>query len=345
MVVGLSEKRVSGLVAWECNCDCGSKGVIVPTKRLRNGDTSSCGCLRSKRKVKTGRMTEDLTGKKFNLLTAIKFDEEKSKIRKQNFWLCKCDCGNSELVSVNATNLRKGYTKGCCACKDKRLKIGNTKHGMKYTRIYRLWRSMKSRCYYPKINGYENYGGRGIKVCDDWQKFEPFYNWAMDNGYSDDLTIDRIDVDGDYEPSNCQWISSKQQMRNMQNTIYVNYKNKEYVLLDLLEELGREEEYNKIRSRIRRGWEIEEALESPFNMQRNHYYFVKGLYAEFKENEVGHKINKSDFIEKYIDKQYNSRFATYANSDYIQKTMKQLGIKNNRFYIEKVEGELINENK
>ena len=92
--------------------------------------------------------------------------------------------------------------------------IGNPKHGLSKTRIHRIWHSMYCRCYYPKTNGYKNYGGRGIKVCEEWKHldgFINFYNWAMSHGYNDYLTLDRIDNDKDYEPSNCRWITPKEQ--------------------------------------------------------------------------------------------------------------------------------------
>ena len=84
-------------------------------------------------------------------------------------------------------------------------------HGLSKTRLYTIWHSMKCRCHYPATNQYKNYGGRGIKICDEWEKgFLPFYNWAMSNGYKDDLTLDRINVNGNYEPSNCKWSTKKE---------------------------------------------------------------------------------------------------------------------------------------
>lgn len=94
-------------------------------------------------------------------------------------------------------------------------------HGCSKTRLYETWCCMKKRCYNQKDKRYKNYGGRGIKVCDEWQTFEPFYDWAMANGYREDLTIDRIDVDGNYEPSNCRWATMIEQMRNTTRNHFV----------------------------------------------------------------------------------------------------------------------------
>ena len=131
-------------------------------------------------------------------------------------WLCKCDCGKTKIMRGDV--LRKGVTS--CGCKT-RYKHGGCVGG-KVSRLYVIWRDMKSRCSNPKNNGYSDYGGRGISVCDEWyHSFENFQNWAKKNGYRDDLTIDRIDADGNYEPENCRWISNIKQQRNKRNTVFI----------------------------------------------------------------------------------------------------------------------------
>jgi len=95
------------------------------------------------------------------------------------------------------------------------------KHGMSETRLYKTWENMKIRCNNPNAHNYHNYGGRGIKVCPEWFEFIPFMKWAMANGYADNLTLDRMDVNGDYEPSNCRWTTVKEQQNNMRNTVYI----------------------------------------------------------------------------------------------------------------------------
>lgn len=99
--------------------------------------------------------------------------------------------------------------------------MGKFKHGLTGTRLYRIWKAMKRRCNNPNLEAYKNYGGRGIKVCKEWDVFSEFHNWAIRNGYSDDLTIDRIDNDDDYNPFNCRWVSRRVQSYNQRETVFV----------------------------------------------------------------------------------------------------------------------------
>lgn len=121
--------------------------------------------------------------------------------RKARMVMCLCECGNS--ISLRYENFRAGRTKSC-GC----LNTGAPKtHGKCYTRLYKILSGMKQRCNNPNRKDYEYYGAKGVKVCKEWEIFVDFESWAMQNGYSDDMTIDRIEEDGDYEPSNCQWIT------------------------------------------------------------------------------------------------------------------------------------------
>lgn len=141
---------------------------------------------------------------------------------------------------------------------------------MKNTRVYRVWQSMKSRCNYKSVNGYKNYGGRGITVCDEWKNdFMNFYNWAMANGYKEGLSIDRIDVNGNYCPENCRWITMQEQYYNKRNTVYLTYKNKTQSLLDWCIELNLD--YALIKRRLRnKNWTIERIFTEPKHEEKSH---------------------------------------------------------------------------
>lgn len=132
-------------------------------------------------------------------------------------WECQCDCGC--LTKVRATNLSNHHVSSCGCYRDERRVKVNTTHGKVYHRLHTTWTNIKQRCNNPNSTGYKIYGGRGIRVCDEWlNSFESFYSWAMSNGYSDDLSIDRINVNGNYEPSNCRWATMKEQQNNRRNS-------------------------------------------------------------------------------------------------------------------------------
>jgi len=167
--------------------------------------------------MKTRR--SDLVGKKFNQLTVIELDTNRTK--RKTYWLCRCDCGN--IKSVRSDSLTGGSIKSCgCLKKEQdKINLGTSTHKLCGTRCYNIWNRMKDRCYNVNAEKYKVYGARGIKICDEWRDdFAKFYEWAMNNGYSDELSIDRIDVNGNYEPNNCRWATSVEQARNKQNTIY-----------------------------------------------------------------------------------------------------------------------------
>lgn len=143
----------------------------------------------------------DLRGQVFDRLTALHRGESNS--RGQARWWCTCSCGGKALVT--ASDLRSGNTRSCgCLQSEKR---DQTTHGGTGTRLYDIWCGIKKRCYNPKSTIWDYYGGKGIRVCEEWQSFEPFRDWATKNGYSDHLQIDREDPDGHYEPANCSWVT------------------------------------------------------------------------------------------------------------------------------------------
>ena len=156
---------------------------------------------------------KDLTGMKFNKLTVI----EQAGHDKYNkiLWRCMCDCGRETIT--HGRDLVNGHCKSCgCALNEHRREEGRFK-GLSNTRPFRIWKGMIARCFNPNCDSYSDYGGRGISVCSEWQGTQGFFNflsWALNNGYSNDLSIDRVNNNGDYEPSNCRWATWTQQANN-----------------------------------------------------------------------------------------------------------------------------------
>lgn len=150
----------------------------------------------------------DLTGQRFGSLTVVRFSHKNSF--QQAVWLCECDCGKE--TSVHSNNLRRGYTRSCGCVRNSKTSERAKKHGMHGSNLYERWKSMKERC--EDLNN-PNYGGKGIKVCDEWKdNFQAFAEWAMANGYDPKLQIDRMDGTGNYEPSNCRWVTAKVNSEN-----------------------------------------------------------------------------------------------------------------------------------
>jgi hypothetical protein len=132
---------------------------------------------------------------------------------------CVCECGN--IKTVQYSSLKSGRTTSCGCLQKKRASESNVKHGKSDSRLYGVWKAIRARCENPKRLKYEHYGGRGIAVCFEWHDFDVFCEWALEHGYKEGLTIDRIDTNGNYEPSNCRWVTQTEQLRN-QNTRYDN---------------------------------------------------------------------------------------------------------------------------
>lgn len=212
---------------------------------------------------------KDETGNVYGKLTVIERAEDKIYGKdKRHFpaWRCLCECGNE--VVVVGQSLRRGLTVSCgCRKQDEDYKLlqkeKQTIHGERGTRLYDCWRGMKKRCLNPNDDHYPGYGGRGITICEEWRdNYVAFSTWAKENGYSDDLTLDRIDVNGNYEPSNCRWATAEEQQRNKRNNRLITFNGETLTLVEWSERTG----INRctITNRIDKyGWSVEDALTIP----------------------------------------------------------------------------------
>ncbi|MBQ5655948.1 MAG: hypothetical protein IIV14_00755 [Bacteroidaceae bacterium] len=197
----------------------------------------------------------DLTGQRFGRLVVIEYAG--SNNHKRAAWRCLCDCGNQKIV--DSGNLRSGNSQSCGCLHNELLSERYTTHGETGSRLYWIWHGMKARCLNAKDKRYGDYGGRGIKVCDEWLSYEGFRDWAMANGYADNLTIDRLEVNGNYEPSNCRWATDVQQSNNKRNNRRITFNGKTQTIKQWADELG--VKYNTLYFRIARsGWDVEKAL-------------------------------------------------------------------------------------
>lgn len=199
-----------------------------------------------------------LPGERFGYLTVVSACPERTKSG-QIKYRCECTCGNH--VDVVKYNLLNGTSKSCGCYRKKRCAETHTTHGLSHTRLKKIYGNMKDRCYNKNMPAYKNYGGRGIKICDEWlEDFVRFYNWAISNGYSDDLTIERIDVNGDYSPSNCTWIPLAEQAKNRRYKQY-ELDGESHTLSQWAEIYGIKK--STLEKRLRIGWNIRDAITKP----------------------------------------------------------------------------------
>lgn len=190
-------------------------------------------------------LPHDLTGETFNNLTVLyrSADVGRDPNKPVVNWVCRCKCGNLAIVSSSA--LITGHSKSCGCMRV----IHNESHK---TRLYCIWENMKKRCRWEKDKRYKNYGGRGISVCDEWKNnYLVFKAWALSSGYKDDLTIERIDNNGNYCPENCRWATLAEQAQNTTRTRYVDFHGKKMTIRQIATELG--VTYSAVQHRLDRG--------------------------------------------------------------------------------------------
>ena len=219
----------------------------------------------------------DMTGKKINMLTVM---HKATSQKGRTMWHCKCDCGNE--LNVSYANLKKGqYSCGCA--KNKRIGERLTKHGMTDTRLFGVWTTMRERCYKPYHKSYKAYGGRGIRICEEWKNdFKCFYDWAIANGYDENAefmkcTLDRIDSNGNYEPSNCRFVTMKEQCNNRRNNHYLEYQGEKHTIAEWSELLRLSQAM--LYKRIESGWSDGQVLGFEYRKGVR----VKPFYANYDE--------------------------------------------------------------
>lgn len=230
---------------WQCKCDCGNivdiSGHDLRKKRV------DCGCRKQERAKESldEYRNNKMIGKTFGLLTVLGRVENYVSPKgdgKQSRWLCICKCGNT--AEVLGSRLLRGKTLSCGCLQREVARKNVTKHGGRNDKLYDVWASIKQRCQNKNNKSYKYYGGRGIKMCDEWSnEYANFKQWAYANGYDDALpskncTIDRIDVNGDYCPENCRWVSMTTQANNKSNNIRIMYHNEEHTASEWSEILG-----------------------------------------------------------------------------------------------------------
>lgn len=224
---------------WICVCDCGNVKSIL-SRSLLKGATTSCGCSQLK----------DKTGERFGRLVVLKRSHG-------TFWECLCDCGN--VIEVNGSNLISGNTTSCgCYSRDMHIEILTT-HGRSDERLYGIWKGMFYRCNNENATEYHNYGGRGIAVCEEWENIENFIKWAIENGYKETLTLDRIDVNGNYCPENCRWATMEEQSNNKRTNVHITHNGETMTIAQWSRRTGIP--YGTLSARKRRGWSDAECID------------------------------------------------------------------------------------
>lgn len=202
---------------------------------------------------RNGNGFDNLTGKKYGRLTVLGLSEKKSG--RKSYWVCECECGNKKLVRSDC--LKKGQVQSCgCMKKEQdRVNLGRTTHGDtpvgSHKRLWQIWQGMKQRTSNQNKKSYAKYGGRGITVCDEWRdSYIAFKEWAFANGYDENLTIERIDVNGNYEPGNCRWATQKEQCNNRRSNVLIEWQGKTQNIEQWAEETGIA--YSVLHDRYRR---------------------------------------------------------------------------------------------
>lgn len=250
-VEGYVETDIRRKTIWSCRCDCGTVRNVYGSN-LRNGLSTSCGC----------NGLENLVGRTFGDLTVIEFVRVVGKEISE--WRCQCACGNTCVRKRNSLTSNDGR-KHTCGCHKKNVASSRfTTHGGSTSRIYRVWAGMLTRCFNPNEECYKYYGGRGITVCDEWREdFATFRDWAMKNGYADDLTIERVRVNESYRPDNCTWIPQAEQMSNTRVNLLITAFGETKPCSKWVKDPRCSVSRETLKARVHAGWDHERAVSKP----------------------------------------------------------------------------------
>jgi hypothetical protein len=265
LVVIKKAKNINQRTAWLCKCDCNKKSIMVNGKELKNGHTKSCGCLRKDLVTKMNKnKVVILTGQKFGRLTVLK--REGSNKDGKAIWLCQCDCGNKIIIA--SSSLRKNDGTRSCGCLIKELISKRNKESAKWngnsnTRLYVTWHNIIRRCECNIKKETKGYKDRGITVCFEWHDFNNFKNWALNNGYEDNLTIDRINNDGNYVPENCRFTDMITQSNNKRNNHRITHNGITKTLTEWSRYYGIST--STITGRIKRNWSKEDLFSPSYS--------------------------------------------------------------------------------
>lgn len=255
-VIGEAPKEHKYSNSFLFQCDCGAIIEDIPS-RVVTGHRQSCG--KCEYAGTTGKPTfnpADYIGRKQNMLTAVGVVDKKPTDKRWKL-KCLCDCGN--YTEIYPDQFNRGVVKscGCLRRRGTRTVDNRSKHP-----LYNIWNQMMGRCYRKSDKHYDRYGGRGIKVCDEWHDFWNFVKWSDSiGGRPAGMEIDRIDNDGDYCPENCRWATRKQQLRNRSNNVYIEYNGKRQTIAEWSEETGIS--WQALSHRYNRGWSVERMLTTP----------------------------------------------------------------------------------
>lgn len=297
-VIGEYDKSKTGNIRWKCQCDCGNIIPVFKNTLLRdNGTIKSCGC------TYIDELRKEI-GKKKDFLEIIDVKQHGRKGRV----VVKCKCGNTKEMMLSRFNNPSIHSCGCVGTPSGE-ESPYYQHGMSRKRIYGVHRDMLSRCYNQEDISYKHYGAKGVTICDEWlgeHGVENFAKWAYENGYDEDAkrgkcTLDRIDVNGNYEPSNCRWVDMKIQSNNKSNNFFIDINGVSKTLTEWCREYG-VSNVQSVYRRIKKGMDVETALTKPMQKKKSEMTEEELLERKQRQKETTRKWREEN-REKIYEQQ------------------------------------------